>query len=402
MVHKMVHKPRHSLSAAFCRNVKHTGRSARVERHGDGNGLMLSITPGGSKHWVQRITIRGRRRALGLGSYPAVSLADARQVALKNRTVARAGGDPLRGDVPTFRTAAEDVIDLRSAAWKPGSKSAAQWRASLETYAFPVIGDMRVDKISSADVLAVVRPVWNKKRETAQRVRQRISTILLWCVAQGHRTGDPAGKAILQALPAGTGRVRQHYRALPYQDVPAALRRIRDTGAWIGTKLALEYLILTACRSGEVRGARWDEIDLDRRLWTVPAERMKAKTAHRVPLSGRCVELLAEARAVPEIPTLEYLAGTPLVFPSVRGRVLSDNTLSKLCREHRLGTVPHGFRSSFRDWASEQTTTAHAVMEAALAHTVPSAVERAYARSDLLDKRRDLMAQWAAFVVPPQ
>ena len=204
------------------------------------------------------------------------------------------------------------------------------------------------------------------------------------------------------ALPAGTGRVQQHYRALPYQDVPHALTRIRATGAWVGTKLALEYLILTACRSGEVRGARWDEIDHDRRLWTVPAERMKTKTPHRVPLSNRCVELLAEARAVPEIPTLEYLAGNPLVFPSVRGRRLSDNTLAKLCRENNVGAVPHGFRSSFRDWASEQTTTPHAVMEQALAHTVPSAVERAYARSDLLDKRRDLMDAWSAFVVRSQ
>ena len=398
MAYKMAHKTPRRLSAAFCRNVRHSGTSKKVERYGDGAGLMLSVSPGGSRHWVQRIVIRGRRRAFGLGSYPGVSLAEARQIALKNRTIARAGGDPLRGDVPTFRAAAADVIDLRSAAWKPGSKSPAQWRSSLATYAYPVIGDMTVDRISSADVLAVVRPIWNSKRETAQRVRQRISTILLWCVAQGHRTDDPAGKAVLQALPA-TGRVRQHYRALPYQDVPAALRRIQATGAWVGTKLAIEYLILTACRSGEVRGARWDEIDHDRRLWTVPAERMKARTAHRVPLSGRCMELLAEAREISTIPTLEYLAGNPLVFPSVRGRTLSDNTLSKLCREHDVGAVPHGFRSSFRDWASEQTSTPHAVMEQALAHTVPSAVERAYARSDLLDKRRALMAAWEAFVV---
>ena len=216
-------------------------------------------------------------------------------------------------------------------------------------------------------------------------------------IVQGHRRDDPAAAAVLKGLPRG-GHTVAHHAALPYQEVPAAVRRIRRTGAWIGTKLSFEFLILTAARSGEVRHAVWDEIDLDARLWTVPAERMKGRTSHRVPLSGRCMELLAEAGRISRIPTLDYLAGCAYVFPSIRGRPLSDSTVSKLCRENEIGAVPHGFRSSFRDWASEQTDAPHAVMEASLAHVIPRAVERAYARSDLLDRRRTLMEAWAEFV----
>ena len=396
MAHIMVHR----LSAAFCRNIKHSGNTKGPERHGDGHGLALCVTPGGSRHWVQRIVIRGQRRTFGLGSYPRVSLAQARQIALKNRNIAREGGDPLearaRGDVPTFREAAEAVIELRSAAWRPGSKSPAQWRSSLAAYAYPVLGDRRVSDITTADVLAVIEPIWNKRRETASRVRQRISAVMQRGIVQGHRRDDPAA-AVLTGLPR-TGHAVRHHRALPYQEVPAALRKIQGTGAWLGTKMSFAFLVLTAARSGEVRGATWDEIDIETRLWTVPAERMKAKKPHRVPLSGPCMEILTEAREIATLPALGYLAGCPLVFPSVRGRPLSDSTVSKLCRENGLKAVPHGFRSSFRDWAAEQTDAPHAAMESALAHSIPRAVERAYARSDLLDKRRSLMEDWAEFV----
>ena len=306
----------------------------------------------------------------------------------------------MRGDVPDFQTASESVIALRSPAWKSGGKSAAQWAASLAAYAYPTLGKMPVDKISSADILAVLQPIWHKRRETAQRVRQRTSTILLWCVAQGYRIDDPAGKAILTALPAGTGRVRQHFKALHYRDVPDALKQIQRTEAWTSTKLAFELLVLTAARSGEVRGATWGEIHLDQRLWVVSAERMKTKIAHRVPLSGRCLEILAEAKEISSLPMLEYLAGCPLVFPSIRGRPLSDSTMSKLCRENGVKAVPHGFRSSFRDWAAEQTDAPRSVMEAALAHVITSRTEAAYARSDLLNRRRSLMEEWSAFVAP--
>ena len=396
MVQQMVHR----LSAAFCRNIKHSGRTRSAERHGDGNGLALCVTPGGARHWVQRLVIRGKRRTFGLGPYPRVSLADARAAALKNRNIARDGGDPIaqrrKGDVPTFREAAEDLIELRTPTWRAGGKSAAQWRASLTRYAYPVLGDRPVNDITVAEVLEVIEPIWNDRRETAQRLRQRISAVLQRSIVQGHRRDDPAA-AVLRGLPRG-GHVVKHHAALPYRAVPAAVRRIRRTGAWIGTKLSFEFLVLTACRSGEVRGARWDEVDFDARVWTVPAERMKAKVPHRVPLSGRCIEILAEAGRISRVPTLDYLAGCPLVFPSVRGRPLSDSTVSKLCRENRIGAVPHGFRSSFRDWAAELTDAPHAVQEAALAHVIPRAVERAYARSDLLDRRRTLMEAWAEFV----
>lgn len=387
------------LNAALCRNQRHSGKSKKIESYGDGNGLMLAISPSGSKRWIQRLVIRGTRRTFTLGRYPNLSLGEARSLALKNRNIARDGGDPLRGDVPDFRMAAETVIELRSAAWRPGSKSAKQWRASLAAYAYPVLGEMPVNKITSADVLAAIAPIWNKKRETAQRVRQRISTVMLYCVAQGHCQNDPAGKAVLQALPSGTGRVRNHFPALHYRDVPAALQRIQRTDAWIGTRLAFAFLVHTATRSGEVRSATWSEINLAERLWTIPPERMKAKIRHRVPLSNGSLAILASAKAITDPPMFGHLAGCRLVFPAFRGRPMSDSTMSKLCREHDVGAVPHGFRSSFRDWAGECTDTPYEVMEAALAHTVRSKTIAAYARSDLLDKRRSLMERWSEFVL---
>ena len=384
------------LSPAFVQAAKHSGRTRSDERHTDGNGLMLCIQPSGSKSWVQRIVIHGRRRAIGLGGYPLVPLKEARRIAFENRALARRGGDPLalraRRDVPDFATAAAKVIDIQAGAWKDAGKSRRQWESSLAAYAFPVLGSKRVDAIASSDVLAAVLPIWSSKRETASRVRQRISAVMKWAVAQGYRVDDPAGAAVLQALPKGTGKAKRHHRALPYSDVGDAVRRVRESRAWLGTKLAFEFLVLTGCRSGEVRGARWDEVDLDAATWTIPADRMKAKSEHRVPLAPRCVELLDAAT---DIRTGD------LVFPSPHGRQLSDATMSKLVRELGLDAVPHGFRSSFRDWAAETTDTPHAVMEAALAHTIQNAAERAYARSDLFARRRVLMDQWAAHVGAP-
>ena len=387
------------LTAIECRNKQHSGRTQYAERHADGNGLYLAITHTGTRHWVQRLWIRGKRKTFGLGTYPLVSLAEARKLAREHRRIARAGGDPLeqrrrRDEIPDFKTAAEAVIKQRSESWKPGGKSRKHWLTSLAAYAYPVLGEKAVSEITSADVLAVVEPIWNKKRETATRVRQRISTIMARCIVAGYREDNPADH-ILAGLTSDKGRAVQHHKALPYEAIPGALRRIKETGAWIGTKLALEFLILTACRSGEVRGATWDEFDLPAALWEIPADRMKAKKPHRVPLSGRSMEILGEAKAIPSM--LAHLAGNPLVFPSVRGRPLSDNTLSKLCRENDIGAVPHGFRSSFRDWAAETTNSPYAVMEAALAHRIASATVRAYAWSDLFDKRRVLMERYARF-----
>lgn len=382
-------KLHNELTVATVNAAKHSGETDGDERIYDGNGLALNIKATGAKSWVQRLVINGKRRTFGLGGYPLVSLKEARQEAHDNRAVARKGGDPLaeRRTVPDFAAAAAIVIETQAGAWKNASKSRGQWESTLATYAFPVLGAKGVDRITSADVLAVVQPIWATKRETASRVRQRISAVMKWAIAQGHRADDPAGAAVLQALPKGTGKAKQHHKALPYAEVPDAARLVRESKAWLGTKLAFEFLILTACRSGEVRGARWDEIDGD--TWTIPADRMKAKAEHRVPLSARCLELLDAAK--------ELRTGD-LVFPSPRGKQLSDATMGKLMRELGLDAVPHGFRSSFRDWAAETTDTPHAVMEAALAHTIRNAAEAAYARSDLFARRRVLMNQWAEHV----
>ncbi len=388
------------LTAAFVAAVQHSGETRSAERHTDAGrlGLSLCVQPSGAKSWVQVITIRGTRRAMGLGAWPRVGLAAARKAAFENSNLARDGGDPRKPKVrpPRFREAAATVIDLQASGWT-SPRSREQWESSLAAYAHPILGDLRVDRITAADVLAVLTPIWGQKRETAQRVRQRIAAVMRWAVANGHRTDNPAGDAVLQALPRRRPPVK-HHRALPYADVPDAVRQIRATRAWVGTRLALEFLILTACRSGEVRGAEWGEIDLDAALWTVPASRMKAAVEHRVPLAPRCVELLDEVRAITQPPMTPAHRGCPLIFPSPRGKPLSDNTLSKVLRENGIAGVPHGFRSSFRDWAAEQTSAPHAVMEAALAHRIPRAVEAAYARSDLLAKRRDLMQEWAEFV----
>ena len=375
-----------ALTAGF---VKH----AEPGKHYDAHGLFLKVEPGGSRRWVQRIVIHGRRRDIGLGGFPLVTLAEARQQAFANRKLARTGGDPIalkrQGDVPTFEEAAEIVIALHAGNWRDGGKTRDQWRASLRDYAMPRLGRLRVSVVTTADVMAVLLPIWHDKRETARRVRQRIGAIMKWAVAQGHRQDNPAGEAIAAALPRN-GAVRKHMAALPHSEVAGALAKVRASAAGTSTKLAFEFLVLTAARSGEVRLATWDEIDLTAAEWTVPAERMKANREHRVPLCDRAVEILDDARSVGD--------GSRLVFPSPRGKALSDMTLSKLVKEQRIAAVPHGFRSSFRDWAAEETDHPREVIEAALAHVVQNKVEAAYARSDLFERRRLLMDDWATYL----
>ena len=370
-------------------------------RHGDGNGLYLSIAPSGSKSWVQRIVVNGRRRDIGLGPYPAVSLAKARFVAQEHRSAVAEGRDPIAEkrhereairnpapSVPTFSEAAARVIELRQPTWS-NPKHGAQWRSTLRTYAFPLIGKKAVDVITAADVLEVLTPIWTGKPETASRVRQRMETVLDWVVAQGYRLDNPAGRSLLKVLPK-TQRLRKHHQALPYILVPGVLREVRESTAAISTKLAFEFLVLTASRSGEVRGADRDEIDWEAATWEVPAARMKARRPHRVPLVDRTMEILQEA--------LPFGDGGGLIFPGAQsGKAASQMTFTALLRRLRIPAVPHGFRSSFRDWVIEQTSTPWAVAEAALAHNVGNSTEAAYMRSDLFEQRRTLMEAWAAF-----
>ena len=258
----------------------------------------------------------------------------------------------------------------------------------LTQYAYPKIGDMTVDAIEPADVMRCLLPIWNSKRETARKTRQRIGTVLKWAVAEGHRTDNPAGDALGAALPR-TGHQTTHQRALAHRDVAAAVAKVRESGALIATKLCFEFLVLTACRSREVREATWAEVDFEDCVWTVPSSRTKTGREHRVPLSDRAVEVLREAEAIRQ---------NVRVFPSATGRAMSDSTVSKLVRELGIEAVPHGFRSTFRDWCGEMTSTPREVAEAALAHQVGSSVELAYARSSLFDKRRVLMQQWATYL----
>ena len=380
------------LTAAFVKGVRHSGKPYGPDKYIDEHGLILRVMPSGSKQWIWRGTIQGKRRDLGLGSYPYVSLSEARQKAFDYRKLARAGGDPaaLRSKraVPTFREALESVLEIHSPGWKDGGKSEKQWRASLKTYAFPRIGDKRVNEIDTADVMNVLLPIWTKKAETARRIRQRIGAVMKWAIAQRYRQDNPAGEALGAALPKNAGNVK-HFRAVPYSEVGAAIQKVRESDAGVTAKLLFEFITLCACRSGEARKAQWSEIDFEAANWIIPASRMKAGKEHRVPLSARAIEILREAESVRQ---------NDYVFPSSTGRVLSDGTLTKLARSLEISGTVHGMRSAFRDFASERTNTPHAVMESALAHVIKNRAEAAYARSDLLEKRRELMEIWANYI----
>ena len=381
----MARRRTHRLTARFV-------QTAPPGAHCDGDGLYLRVDPSGARRWVQQITIRGRPRSLGLGSVRLVPLAEARANALANRTRARAGGDPIAERrqtraVPTVEEAAARVLDQRRTAWR-SAKHAREWAAKLQTHAFPRLGAMPVSDLTTADVLAVLSPLWHVKPETARRVRQQLGAVMTWAVAMGYRTDNPVAP-VGQALGPQHDVVR-HMPALPYADVPAAIQAIRASQATAATTLTFEFLVLTAARSAEVRLAVWEEIDTDQAVWTVPAARMKANRPHRVPLSGPALAVLDDARVLG--------AGRGLIFPSARGRPLSDMTLSKLVKTRGIAAVSHGFRSSFRDWAAERTNARHDVIEACLAHTVRDATVAAYARSDLFRLRRRLMHAWAAYL----
>lgn len=387
MTAHLTRRPEKALTVQAVRNATEPGK------YFDGQGLYLRVDTNGSRFWVQRITIRGKRRELGLGSPSLVSLAEARSVALENRKLAREGGDPLQARrdaqaVLTFEEAARKVHAQHLPTWR-NPKHGRDFITSLELYAFPKLGKLKVADVNSSDVLSVLTPIWTAKAETARRVRQRIGTVMKWAIAQGWRQDNPA-ENINQALPK-VSKLPSHRKALPYAEVTGCIDAVKASGAGQSTKLALEFLVLTASRSGEVRNSSWDELDLEAKVWEVSAERMKMKRPHRVPLSPRAVEVLKAAEMLRD--------QSGLVFPgSKAGRPLSDMTLSKLVKELGFDADVHGFRTSFRTWAQEQTNFPREVAESALAHLSGDAVERAYARSDLFEKRRKMMEAWAAYL----
>lgn len=389
MTTKGLRKPEKALTVKFVESAKEPGK------YFDGHGLFLRVQPNGARQWVQRITIRGKRCELGLGNPSLVTLAEARQQALANRKLSVAGGDPIRAKkeaeaVLTFEDAARKVHALHLPTWR-NAKHGAQFLSTLETYTFPRMGKLKVGDVTTSDVLAVLSPIWTDKPETAARIRQRIGMVMKWAVAQGWRQDNPA-ESIAQALPKRDRSLIEHRKALTYAQVADCLAVVQTSAAGVSTKLALEFLVLTATRSGEARGATWAEIDFKASpVWTIPASRMKAKREHRVPLSARAVDILRQAEPLGD--------GTGLVFPGTKsGKALSDMTLSKLVKELGFDADIHGFRTSFRTWAQERTNFPREVAEAALAHTIKDKAEAAYARSDLFEKRHKMMEAWAAYI----
>lgn len=361
----------------------------------DGSGLYLVVDESGAKRWLLRIMVQHKRRDIGLGGLSLVSLAEAREKALEYRKLARAGGDPLAAKraatrvIPTFKVAAESVHAEREGTWK-NAKHGQQWINTLTTYAFPVIGDIRVDRIDTPDVLRVLSPIWTKKAETARRVRQRIGAVMDWAKAAGHRSGDNPVDGVSRGLPKQPSK-DGHHEALPYQQVPKFLKTMKASASGEIAKLSFEFLILTATRTSETLLARWEEVDLKDELWTIPEERMKAGRPHRVPLTARCLEVLHTAK--------DLSAGSKLVFPGRDSdRPQSNMVFLKMITTMKSPTTAHGFRSSFRDWAAETTAYPRELAEMALAHTIANKVEAAYRRGDLLEKRREMMAEWTKFV----
>lgn len=387
---------RHPHKALSARTVQTTTATGKVQRLADGGGLYLLVAPSGSKSWMLRTLIQGKRSDLGLGSVALVSLAEARDDALRLRKIARAGGDPLaerrqaRRTVPTFQTAAEAVHTAHAAGFK-NEKHRKQWLSSL-TDMFTAFGAKQVNAITSADILAALNPQWLAKPETSRRVLQRVRVVFEWCKAQGYCAGDNPTQGISKVLPKHRGE-QQHHAALPYPAVPSFLGTLRTADATEPIRLAFEFLILTAARTNEVLGATWAEIDLEAKTWTIPGVRMKTGREHRVPLAPRVMKILQRAKALSD--------GGPYVFPgrAPKRPVSNMSFLMLLRRLKRDDITAHGFRSSFRDWASERTNFPSAVCEAALAHVIKDKAEAAYHRTDLFERRRDLMATWAAYAM---
>jgi integrase len=381
-------------------------KAAGMHAVGGVSGLHLQITDSGAKSWILRATVGTKRRDMGLGGFPDVTLAMAREKAREAREKIVAGVDPIEAgraarsaliasqtSAKTFEQCAHAYVEAKEAEWR-NPKHRDQWANTLRTYAFPKLGGMLVRDISLPHVLAVLEPIWTAKTETASRLRGRIESVLDWATVRGYRQGDnPARwRGHLDKLLPKPSKVAavEHHTALPVDFVHDFLVALREVGG-MGAR-ALEFAVLTAARSGEVRGATWDEIDSKAGVWIIPATRMKSGREHRVPLSDAARKLLDQ---------LPSFAGSPYVFAAPRGGMLSDMSLSAVMRRMGVDAVPHGFRSTFRDWAAERTAYPNEVVEMALAHVISDKVEAAYRRGDLFEKRRRLMEDWAAFCAKP-
>jgi len=369
-------------------------KNAKPGTHEDGRGLRLVVANSGASNWIIRIQAHGKRREIGLGSTSVVGLAEARAKAEGVRAAIRDGSDPValrrrnQSKVPTFIEAARMVHAEHLPSWK-NPKHGKQWIATMEQYVFPKIGDVQIDEVSASMVREVLLDIWLIIPETARRVRQRIGTVLDYGYARDWRDQEAPMRSVSKGLPKQPS-VKKHFAAMPWQDVPAFITDMPVAISATKTVLrALEFTILTAARSGEVRLATSGEIDLDKTTWTIPAERMKAGAEHRVPLSDRAVEILQEI-VVEDKDTLIFQGRK-------EGRPLSDMSLTMPLRRAGLGITVHGFRSAFRDWCGEATNTPREIAESCLAHVVRDATERAYARTDYFEKRRDIMGLWAAY-----
>ena len=381
-------------------------KNAKPGRHADGGGLHLLVKETGARSWVYRFMLKGKSRDIGLGAagQGGISLADARTARDALRLKVKAGIDPLeerqREAIDalaaaqaaaiagmTFKAVAEAYIGAKEASWR-NDKHRQQWRNTLASYVYPVMGELPVAEIGTAHVLKILEPIWQDKPETASRIRGRIETVLDAAKARGYREGENPARwrgHIAQILPPRSRLTRGHHKAMPYEAIPAFMAKLREREALAA--LALEFVILTATRTSEVLGATWAEVDLDKAIWTVPAARMKAGKEHRIPLSPRAVEILEAVKPL----------GKASLFPADKGGKLSTMAMSMLLRRMKLDCTVHGFRSGFRDWAAECTGYAHEVCEMALAHVIGNKSEAAYRRGDLFDKRRRLMADWATY-----
>ena len=362
-------------------------------------GLFLEVYSTGAKTFQQRLTVNGKRRTRTLGRYPVVSLGEARATACRNWLLARSDGDPFptrsKAVAPTFAQAAAEVIEQNAPTWTD-PKHPKDWRYSLERYVFPSLGERPISQIEIHDVLEVLQPIWHTRPETARRVRQRIRAILDWAVAKGHCSDNAAGPALHGVLPKRRprGQSKRHHPAVPYAEVPAAVVALRGMRARGPLRLLLEFVILTAVRSGEARGAQWSEIDFDSVTWTVPGSRMKTGFPHRVPLSDRALEILRELGPAG--------AADGLVFPGKKsGTAFSGDAVLGLVRRLGLRATVHGFRSSFRNWVAETEAATHDAAGRALAHARTNQTVDAYLRTDLLEVRRPLMQRWADHVTSP-